>query len=113
MATLGCMACALSRMASACSLAPSGRIGQVDPPGFVLWFNLYELIGDRCGHVPFLCRYVESNTCSRNLGSCLVLGLDLFESQRRIVGYLYSLSAANIAARIVSAVNPTHAYRLL
>ena len=33
----------------------------------------------------FLRRDVESNSCSKNLGSCLVLGLDLFESQRRIV----------------------------
>jgi hypothetical protein len=60
-----------------------------------LWFNLYEMTGDRCGHVPFLRRDVESNTCSRHLGSYLVPGLDLFESQRRIVEH----SKLKIAAR--------------
>ena len=97
MATLGCIACALSKMASALlyALAPSDRIGEVDPPGFVFWFNLYEMTGNRCGHVPFLRRDVESNTCSKNLGAGLVLGLDLFESQRRIVEH----SKLKIAAR--------------
>ena len=61
------------------------RIREVDPPGFIFWFNLYEMTGHRCGDVPFLRRDVESNTCSKNLGSCLVLGFDLFESQRRLV----------------------------
>ena len=77
------MACALSKMASCLlyALAPSDRIGEIDPPGFVFWFNLYEMTGNCCGHVPFLCRDVQSNTCSKNLGSCLVLGRDLFQNE--------------------------------
>jgi hypothetical protein len=53
------------------------------------------MTGNRCGHVPFLRPNIEDNTRSQNFGAGLVLGLDLFESQRRIVKH----SKLKIAAR--------------
>ena len=56
---------------------------------------LARWLATTAANVPFLRRDVESNTCSKNLGSCLAPGLDLFESQRRIVEH----TMIKIAAR--------------
>ena len=47
--------------------------------------NLYKVAGNRCGHVPFLGCHVEVNPRSEDFVAGLVLRLDLFQSQRRIV----------------------------
>ena len=74
---------------------PPHGIGEIDPPGLVFWLNLYEMAGNRCGHVPFLGCDVEVNTRSLGLRSGLVLGRNLFQDQRRIVEH----SQLEIAAR--------------
>jgi hypothetical protein len=40
---------------------------EIDPPSFVFWFNLYEMIGNHCGYVPFLSRDIcLLHTCHRD-----------------------------------------------
>ena len=70
---LGCIARALSKIACLLyALAPPDRIGEIDPAVFVFWFNLYEMTGDHCGHVPFLRRNIKVQRAllEPRFGSC-------------------------------------------
>ncbi len=71
------------------------RIGETDPPSCGLRINLYQVAGNRCGHIPLLGRHVDVNTGSQDLVAGLVLGSNLLKDQRRSVEH----SQLEIAAR--------------
>jgi hypothetical protein len=58
-------------------------------------FYLHKVAGNRRSHVPFPDCHVEVNACPQDFGAGLVVGLDLIESQRRIVKH----SKLKISAR--------------
>jgi hypothetical protein len=46
------------------TLDPPNRIGETDPPACGFRINLYQMAGNRCGHISLLSRHVEVNACA-------------------------------------------------